>query len=183
MPSHNQTTLDSLVSIVDLEDLKVRDEYADEKTDFGILIHRLMASVYSKEDVRPLLDKLHQSGRISSEDYQTLLQNFSSAMEDPTYASWFPPRGEAVVRTEATLYDGGSGREQRPDRVVIRTDDEGKRHGVIIDYKLGEDSSSIPDAYSRQVRRYVDQLRKSGVESVTGYLWYLRSPNGIIKVY
>ena len=181
-PSHNQTTLDSLVSIVDLEDLKVRDEYADEKTDFGILIHRLMASVYSKEDVKPLLDKLHQSGRISSEDYQTLLQNFSSAMEDPTYASWFPPRGEAVVRTEATLFDSKSSKEQRPDRVVIRSDSEGKRYGVIIDYKLGEDPSSIPDAYSRQVRRYVDLLRKSGVEEVTGYLWYLRSPNGIIKV-
>lgn len=181
-PSHNQTTLDSLVSIVDLEDLKVRDEYADEKTDFGILIHRLMASVYSKEDVKPLLDKLYQSGRISSEDYRTLLQNFASAMEDPTYASWFPPRGEAVVRTEATLFDSKSNREQRPDRVVIRSDSDGKRHGVIIDYKLGEDPSSIPDAYSRQVRRYVDQLRKSGVENVTGYLWYLRSHNGIIKV-
>lgn len=181
-PSHNQTTLDSLVSIVDLEDLKVRDEYADEKTDFGILIHRLMASVYSKEDVKPLLDKLHQSGRISSEDYETLLRNFAAAMEDPTYASWFPPRGEAVVRTEATLFDSKSSKEQRPDRIVIRSDSEGKRYGVIIDYKLGEDPSSIPDAYSRQVRRYVDQLRKSGVEHVTGYLWYLRSPNGIIKV-
>ena len=181
-PSHNQTTLDSLVSIVDLEDLKVRDEYADEKTDFGILIHRLMASVYSKEDVKPLLDKLHQSGRISSEDYETLLQNFSSAMDDLTYASWFPPRGEAVVRTEATLFDSKSNQEQRPDRIVIRSDSEGKRYGVIIDYKLGEDPSSIPGAYSRQVRKYVEQLRKSGVENVTGYLWYLRSPNGIIKV-
>ncbi len=181
-PSHNQTTLDSLVSIVDLEDLKVRDEYADEKTDFGILIHRLMASVYSKEDVKPLLDKLHQSGRISSEDYETLLRNFAAAMEDPTYASWFPPRGEAVVRTEATLFDSKSSKEQRPDRVVIRSDSEGKRYGVILDYKLGEDPSSIPDAYSRQVRRYVDLLRKSGVEEVTGYLWYLRSPNGIIEV-
>ena len=181
-PSHNQTTLDRLVSIVDLKDLKVRDEYADEKTDFGMLIHRLMASVYSKEDVKPLLDKLYQSGRISSEDYETLLRNFAAAMEDPTYASWFPPRGEAVVRTEATLFDSKSSKEQRPDRVVIRSDSEGKRHGVIIDYKLGEDPSTIPDAYSRQVRRYVDQLRKSGVENVTGYLWYLRSPNGIIKV-
>ncbi len=180
--SCGQVTLDSLVSIVDLEDLKVRDEYADEKTDFGILIHRLMASVYSKEDVRPLLHKLHQSGRISSEDYQTLLQNFAAAMEDPAYASWFPPIGEAVVRTEATLFDSKSNQEQRPDRIVIRSDSEGKRQGVIIDYKLGEDPSSIPDAYSRQVRKYVEQLRKSGVESVTGYLWYLRSPNGIIKV-
>lgn len=180
-PSHNQTTLDSLVSIVDLEDLKVRDEYADEKTDFGILIHRLMASVYSKEDVKPLLDKLHQSGRISSEDYETLLRNFAAAMEDPTYASWFPPRGEAVVRTEATLFDSKSSKEQRPDRVVIRSDSEGKRYGVIIDYKLGE-SDTTTDAYRRQVERYAEQLRRSGVEEVTGYLWYLRSPNGIIKV-
>ncbi|WP_297236670.1 UvrD-helicase domain-containing protein [uncultured Porphyromonas sp.] len=179
--SCGQVTLDSLVSIVDLKDLKVRDKYADERTDFGILIHRLMASVYSKEDVEPLLDKLHQSGRISSKDYETLLQNFSSAMKDPTYASWFPQRGEAIVRTETTIYDGGSGREQRPDRVVIRTDDEGKRHGVIIDYKLGESDTTI-DAYRRQVERYAEQLRRSGVEEVTGYLWYLRSPNGIIKV-
>ena len=180
--SPEPVTLSHLGSLSPQSDLTIPERYTDEKTDFGILIHRLMASVYSKDDVEPLLDKLHQSGKISSEDYQTLLQNFSTAMEDPTYASWFPSRGEAVVRTEATLFDSKSNKEQRPDRVVIWSDSDGKRHGVIIDYKLGEDPSSIPDAYSRQVRRYVDQLRKSGVDEVTGYLWYLRSPNGIIKV-
>ena len=45
--SCGQVTLDSLVSIVDLKDLKVRDKYADERTDFGILMHSLLSSVLS----------------------------------------------------------------------------------------------------------------------------------------
>lgn len=176
-----QVTLDSLVSIVDLKDLKVRDKYADERTDFGILMHSLLSSVYTSDDFAPLLKNLLVTGRISKEDHDRLLDNFTTAMKDPTYAGWFPPYGEAIIRTESTLYDQGYGREQRPDRVVLRRDGDGQLHGVVIDYKLG-DPDPVPEAYRRQVQHYADQLRSSGVDEVTGYLWYLRSDKGIIKV-
>lgn len=179
--SCGQVTLDSLVSIVDLKDLKVRDKYADEKTDFGILMHSLLSSVYTADDFAPLLQNLLNTGRISEEEHDNLLANFTTAMKDPTHAEWFPPYGEAIIRTESTLYDQGYGREQRPDRVALRRDGDGTLHGVVIDYKLG-DPDPVPEAYRRQVRHYVDQLRSSGVDEVTGYLWYLRSPDGIIKV-
>ena len=179
--SCDQVTLDSLVSIVDLKDLKVRDKYADERTDFGILMHSLLASVYTADDFAPLLKNLLVTGRISEEEHDNLLANFTTAMKDSTYAEWFPPYGEAIIRTESTLYDQGYGREQRPDRVVLRRDGDGTLHGVVIDYKLG-DPDPVPEAYRRQVKHYVDQLRSSGVDEVTGYLWYLRSPDGIIKV-
>lgn len=179
--SCGQVTLDSLVSIVDLKDLKVRDKYADERTDFGILMHSLLASVYTADDFAPLLQNLSNTGRINEEDYKTLLNNFTTAMDDPTYSEWFPSYGEAIIRTESTLYDQGYGREQRPDRVVLKRASDGTLHGVVIDYKLG-DPGPVPEAYRRQVRHYVDQLRSSGVDEVTGYLWYLRSDKGIIKV-
>ena len=179
--SCGQVTLDSLVSIVDLKDLKVRDKYADERTDFGILMHSLLSSVYTAKDFAPLLQNLRNTGRISEEDYKTLLNNFTTAMDDLTYSEWFPSYGKAIIRTESTLYDQGYGREQRPDRVVLKRASDGKLHGVVIDYKLG-DPDPIPEAYRRQVQHYVDQLRSSGVDEVTGYLWYLRSPDGIIKV-
>ena len=177
--SCGQVTLDSLVSIVDLKDLKVRDKYADEKTDFGILIHSLLASVYTADDFAPLLQNLLNTGRISEEERNRLLYNFTTAMT--TYSEWFPSYGKAIIRTESTLYDQGYGREQRPDRVVLRRAGDGTLQGVVIDYKLG-DPNPVPEAYRRQVRQYVDQLRSSGVDEVTGYLWYLRSPDGIIKV-
>ena len=176
-----QAPLDSLVSIVDLKDLKVRDKYADERTDFGILMHSLLSSVYTADDFAPLLQNLLNTGRITKEDHDNLHANFTTAMKDPTYAEWFPPYGEAIIRTESTLYDQGYGREQRPDRVVLRRAGDGTLHGVVIDYKLG-DPDPVPEAYRRQVKHYVDQLRSSGVDEVTGYLWYLRSPDGIIKV-
>ena len=179
--SCGQVTLDSLVSIVDLKDLKVRDKYADERTDFGILMHSLLSSVYTADDFAPLLQNLLNTGRITKEDHDNLHANFTTAMKDPTYAEWFPPYGEAIIRTESTLYDQGYGREQRPDRVVLRRAGDGTLHGVVIDYKLG-DPDPVPEAYRRQVKHYVDQLRSSGVDEVTGYLWYLRSPDGIIKV-
>lgn len=177
--SCGQVTLDSLVSIVDLKDLKVRDKYADERTDFGILMHQLMASVYTADDFAPLLQNLLNTGRISEEERNRLLYNFTTAMT--TYSEWFPSYGKAIIRTESTLYDQGYGREQRPDRVVLRRAGDGTLQGVVIDYKLG-DPNPVPEAYRRQVRQYVDQLRSSGVDEVTGYLWYLRSPDGIIKV-
>ena len=177
--SCGQVTLDSLVSIVDLKDLKVRDKYADERTDFGILMHQLMASVYTADDFAPLLQNLLNTGRISEEERNRLLYNFTTAMT--TYSEWFPSYGKAIIRTESTLYDQGYGREQRPDRVVLRRDGDGTLQGVVIDYKLG-DPNPVPEAYRRQVRQYVDQLRSSGVDEVTGYLWYLRSDKGIIKV-
>ena len=179
--SCGQVTLDSLVSIVDLKDLKVRDKYADERTDFGILMHSLLSSVYTADDFAPLLQNLSNTGRINEEDYKTLLDNFTTVTNDPTYSEWFPSYGEAIIRTESTLYDQGYGREQRPDRVVLRRDGDGTLQGVVIDYKLG-DPNPVPEAYRRQVRQYVDQLRSSGVDEVTGYLWYLRSDKGIIKV-
>ena len=179
--SCGQVTLDSLVSIVDLKDLKVRDKYADERTDFGILMHGLLSSVYTADDFAPLLQNLSNTGRINEEDYKTLLNNFTTAMDDPTYSEWFPSYGEAIIRTESTLYDQGYGREQRPDRVALKRASDGTLHGVVIDYKLG-DLGPVSEAYRRQVRHYVDQLRSSGVDEVTGYLWYLRSPDGIIKV-
>ena len=179
--SCGQVTLVSLVSIVDLKDLKVRDKYADEKTDFGILMHGLLSSVYTADDFAPLLQNLSNTGRINEEDYKTLLNNFTTAMDDPTYSEWFPSYGKAIIRTESTLYDQGYGREQRPDRVVLKRASDGTLHGVVIDYKLG-DLGPVSEAYRRQVRHYVDQLRSSGVDEVTGYLWYLRSPDGIIKV-
>lgn len=177
--SCGQVTLDSLVSIVDLKDLKVRDKYADERTDFGILMHQLMASVYTADDFAPLLQNLLNTGRISEEERNRLLYNFTTAMT--TYSEWFPSYGKAIIRTESTLYDQGYDREQRPDRVVLRRAGDGTLQGVVIDYKLG-DPNPVPEAYRRQVRQYVDQLRSSGVDEVTGYLWYLRSPDGIIKV-
>lgn len=177
--SCGQVTLDSLVSIVDLKDLKVRDKYADERTDFGILMHSLLSSVYTADDFAPLLQNLLNTGRLSKEDHDNFLANFTTAMT--TYAEWFPPYGEAIIRTESTLYAQGYGREQRPDRVVLRRAGDGTLHGVVIDYKLG-DPDPVPEAYRRQVRHYVDQLRSSGVDEVTGYLWYLRSDKGIIKV-
>ena len=137
--------------------------------------------MYTADDFAPLLQNLLNTGRISEEEHDNLLANFTTAMMDSTYARWFPPYGEAIIRTESTLYDQGYGREQRPDRVVLRRDGDGTLHGVVIDYKLG-DPDPVPEAYRRQVRQYVDQLRSSGVDEVTGYLWYLRSPDGIIKV-
>lgn len=144
-------------------------------------MHSLLSSVYTSDDFAPLLKNLLVTGRISKEEHDRLLDNFTTAMKDPTYAGWFPPYGEAIIRTESTLYDQGYGREQRPDRVVLRGDGDGQLHGVVIDYKLG-DPDPIPEAYRRQVQHYVDQLRSSGVDEVTGYLWYLRSDKGIIKV-
>lgn len=165
-----------LVSTVNTDDLELRDRYADEQTDFGVRMHAILASVVVADDLAPLLESLLQIGGITKKDQETILSHFTYALQQGPARGWFPPRGEVIIRTEATM--ASSTGQQRPDRIVLSMD--GQRADVI-DYKFGE-MGKIPEQYRRQVKRYVEGLRSSGVEEVHGYLWYLRDPNGIIKV-
>lgn len=173
--SARHASLDRMVRLTDLEDLRLASKYSDENTDLGLLLHSIMADVMTGEDFAPLLQNLLTTGKIDRELHDQLVANFSRALEGVA-KDWFPPIGSAIVRTEATIY--GEGRERRPDRVVLSLDG---RKAVIIDYKTGE-KSSAPSGYISQVKRYVKSLKEAGVEEVDGYLWYLRDPDGIIKV-
>ncbi len=61
----------------------------------------------------------------------------------------------------------------RPDRIMISGDS-----AVVVDYKTGE---KIPTKYNRQIERYAQTLKDTGIKNVSGYLWYLSS-NEVEKV-
>lgn len=172
--SHH-ASLDRMVRLTDLEDLRLASKYSDENTDLGIMLHSIMADVMTEEDFEPLLQNLLTTGKINQELHNQLRTNFETALQGAAQG-WFPPIGSAIIRTEASIY--GEGRERRPDRVVMSLDG---RRATIIDYKMGAKSSS-PYGYISQVRRYAESLKEAGVDEVEGYLWYLRDPDGIIKV-
>lgn len=53
----------------------------------------------------------------------------------------------------------------RPDRVMIKGSEV-----VVIDYKFGEKEDK---KYIRQVKYYVEQIKKMGYTDVKGYICYL----------
>ena len=53
----------------------------------------------------------------------------------------------------------------RPDRVMIKGEEV-----IVIDYKFGEKEDK---KYIRQVKYYVDQIRKIGYSDIKGYICYI----------
>ena len=74
---------------------------------------------------------------------------------------WFA-KGNKVYN-ERTILIGEERR--RPDRVIVTPEGE----TIVIDYKFGEQHS---DAYTAQVRRYMEYLEAAGMKNVSGRIWY-----------
>ena len=87
---------------------------------------------------------------------------------DPAHPDWFPDTVGPDVRVlnERTLFDA-SGREFRPDRVILRG-----REVTVVDFKFGGENSS----YARQVARYAGLWHELGYQVKGAYLWYV--PDG-----
>ena len=52
---------------------------------------------------------------------------------------------------------------------------------IVLDYKFGQ----WEDKYTKQVREYMEALRRMGYAPVRGYLWFAHKPQGkqLIQVH
>ena len=137
----------------------------------GELMHLVMSGIRTKDDIPTVLNRLTIEGMIATgKEYDRIAGLVERAIANPLAKDWF--NGKYKLYNECTILTSNGQAARRPDRVMIDGD-----NAVVVDYKFGHEN----DAYSDQVKLYVDLLQQMGYSNVEGYLWYVYK-NDIKKV-
>lgn len=137
----------------------------DEAKDEGVILHDIMRKVYRRNNVELAVRRKAYRLRLDAEHTDRYIALLTEAVnrDDERIARWFS--GFKYVMTERTILTDQN-EKYRPDRVVFNTDGSVD----VVDYKFGKEKSK---KYHRQIRDYVDLIRKAGHGDVRGYLWYV----------
>ncbi len=129
----------------------------------GIVLHKVMETVYGPEDLELSLQSVQRDGLLDASELPEARKILSEALAFGVSQGWFPGDRCRILDERDIIASDGS--LLRPDRVILRKDG-----GVdIVDYKFGTPKKS----YLRQVRRYVALYKELGYSDVSGYLWYV----------
>ena len=154
-------------------------EYGEEayrrvaRMDEGTLCHEIFAHVHQADELESVLDEFETRGEIRDkkqrEELKTLI---SSAWKgSPEMRDWFTSPWQLKLE-DAIYFDR---RELRPDRVMINPE---TNEAIVLDYKFG----LREEKYKKQVREYMEALRRIGHNPVRGYLWYAQE-NKLVEVH
>ena len=150
------------------EDFFEQTEKGESRKNRGNVLHSILSSIYRTEDVDPACCKALAAGVLLPGEYDATVQKLKEMIDHPMAKGWFSAEWEILTENdllnrELTL---------RPDRIMLQ---EGC--ALVVDYKTGIRQES----HVRQVRRYAELLRETGIQDVRGYLWYI-SENELLEV-
>lgn len=140
--------------------LWAQDKY--DAIERGNIVHMLLASIYSKEDISSTIEKALLKGEISDEEseaYQQLLTKICTHSELYDYYQ----QGLESWNEKEILHQG---KLLRPDRVVFTADG-----AVVIDYKTGEASAS----YNQQINEYAQAVEALGHQVEKKIIVYIQN--------
>ena len=157
-----------------LQSSKAREYLEDKPLYDGLIIHRVLESITSIDDLDKAMRQLESDGDIADETQKEELRQFiRSAFADERAARWYDPHWRVINECTIISKDAeGHMVQNRPDRVIC--DDH---ETIVIDYKTGKKNQAHLD----QVAKYARLLREMGYTNVSGYVWYLRTKD-IVKV-
>ena len=141
-----------------------------QTVNLGIVMHDLLSSIVTKNDVPKALKQLNDKYPLTNEEQLIVnkeLQQFFTLIAD---RDWFDGEYEVLNEQDLVLTDGTM---RRPDRLLIK-----QQHAVIIDYKFGFHET---DDYQKQVMQYMLLLSQMGYKT-EGYLCYVNLKK-IVQVY
>lgn len=136
----------------------------------GVVLHDILASVCTPDDLESAIDSAVVAGRISNEEVPYVLNLLKESIMSVQAQEWFPDDRRSVLN-EVELFDT-DGQVYRPDRVV-RTGNTVK----IVDYKFGDKRGS----YVRQVNKYASLYSRMGYDVESACIWYVTTGE-IVKV-
>jgi len=116
----------------------------------GNLIHSLMASIYTFEDIPNVLEKSFLSGEITLFQKETLANEITQLINHPELSPYYST-ANTVYNERDIIYEG---RFFRPDRIIIEP--QGKT--TIIDYK----TNMYKDTHAKQIQQYAAILERMG---------------------
>ncbi len=130
--------------------------------DYGTLMHEIISKVQTTNDIDSAVEEYYINGDITADKKSEVIDVLNSYLSNPLVSSWYS--GEYCVLNEVQILQP-KGTFIRPDRVMIKGEEV-----VVIDYKFGEKEDK---KYIRQVKYYVDQIRKIGYSDIKGYICYI----------
>ena len=147
-----------------------RDYYINK----GLVIHKIMESITTPDDISRVMLSLDCEGAFPGADFRRdIEQTLHGVFTDNRVKRWFAPEW-TVLNEHGIIYtdEDGTTKSRRPDRVITNGTET-----IVIDYKTGKQS----DDHTEQVKTYIELLRQMGYPNVHGYLWYI-SRNDIVNL-
>lgn len=131
------------------------------KTDNGVVVHKLLSYIMTKDDVDSALNKGLIEGIISTAEKEKFRALLLKTINSETAEKWFD--GSYEVKPESDILTKDN-KVLRPDRVMIKGDD-----AIIIDYKTGREEKK----HSEQLTEYAKVLTEMGYKNVDMFLLYI----------
>ncbi|MCF8406047.1 MAG: UvrD-helicase domain-containing protein [Bacteroidales bacterium] len=133
----------------------------DKDSNWGTLLHSILAEIYLYEDINHVLTKYYNSGIISAMERETLGKKLTGFMSLDTVKPYFLENITSINEPELIAPDGNV---YRPDRIVIK-----ENMISVIDYKTGKYSPN----HENQVKQYMNLIKKMKSIDVEGILIYI----------
>lgn len=153
------------------------DEFMNESIDEkdsatqGNILHSIMENCLTVEDISKSIKTKIEEGVISEIDEKSIYDKLHDAINNTEAKDWFC--GKYQVLNEADIIAPG-GAVKRPDRVMLKNDS-----AIVVDYKFGQEDDK--EKHLKQVGNYMKLIKESGINTVTGYVWYV-SEGDIVAV-
>jgi len=133
-----------------------------KKVNHGKVMHEVFENIKSVDDISQAIDKLIFEGKLSPDQKSEMNNKIETIFKNDQIKNWFSNNWQVKTEAEIIL---NNGKTVRPDRVIGN-----KNKTIVIDYKFGELEE---EKHHKQVKSYMDLLKKMEHKSVEGYLWYV----------
>ncbi|WP_438710681.1 UvrD-helicase domain-containing protein [Aquimarina muelleri] len=129
---------------------KLWDTAQQNAIEKGNLIHDLMASIYTIEDIKKVIEEAYITGKIMFSEKEILYNEIKNIVEHPELCQYFSK--DNIIYNERDIIS--KGKLFRPDRIII----DKNNLTTILDYKTGSHNVS----YSKQIEEYAFLLEDLG---------------------
>ncbi len=140
---------------------------AQDYIDRGNVLHDLFSHISTAADVRPAVEQLVDEGLITDDKEHTKVRRLTDfalrALDSIKDHHWFDSTWKLFNECTIIYKEKGEIKTRRPDRVMMK---DGAV--VVLDYKFAQKEND----HSKQVRHYMDLMKRMGHQNVNGYLWY-----------
>lgn len=129
---------------------KLWDTAQQNAIEKGNLIHDIMASVYTCEDVEKVIEEAYTTGKIVFSEKEILYNEIKNITNHPELSQYFS-KDNIIYNEKDIIYKG---KLFRPDRIII----DKNNLATILDYKTGTHNPS----HSKQLEEYTFVLQDLG---------------------
>lgn len=144
-------------------------EDVDNKKDFGLIVHAILAKIKTKKDILPTLIQFLNDGLIDSEEQKSLLVKLTNIIDNKAINEFYADGN--IIKSEAAIILP-TGEVYRPDRVILNNTTT-----TVIDYKTGLKQ----EKHAKQIKKYAELLAEMGYPNIHQYLVYI-DDESIVKV-